>query len=160
LDIEPIAAGHGCRVGAAGPLLVMVFDSEPHLEMLDVLDKAQAEHIARHTKMAGLTVIAMDRLESPGPEFRTRSKALSDKHFGAIENSAMVILTRGLAAVMVRTFLAGYQLLVHYDHPQKTFRELAPAIEWLQGLEGQLPAVKGFTGLAAAVEAFVAKKTP
>src|SRR5579871_4024818 len=109
----------------------MVFDSEPHLEMLDVLERAQDAHVVRHGYMVGLTVIALDQLATPGPEFRTRSQQLSAKHHSHIKSSAMVILTRGLAAVIVRTFLAGYQLIVHYDHPQQTFRELRPAVEWL-----------------------------
>lgn len=157
-EVEHRAAGFGCRIGVIGPVLVSVFDTKAELPMLDLLDQAQTELIAKHGRIATIAIIAMERMEPPDPQFRTRGAALAKKHEAAMTGSAMVVLSKGLAAVVVRAFLAAYSLLFQQKQPNQTFREIAPAVKWLQGLDGQLPEVKAMTGLTVAVEAFTAKK--
>jgi hypothetical protein len=159
MELELLGASQGCRLGAAGPLLVMVFDSEPGPELLEWLEAEQKKHLGRNAKMVGLTVIAMEKLAAPSPEFRARAAKMREVTTGRINSSAMVVLTRGLVSVIVRTFLAGYQLLVKREHPEGNFKDVASAVAWLQGLEGQLPEVKQLEGLAGAVDRFVGKKT-
>jgi hypothetical protein len=158
MDVEPLASGHGCRIGGIGPMLVMVFDSEPELALLDMLDKTQTEFVARHGKITGITAITMERLQAPSAEFRQRSADLSAKNNKNIACSAIVVQSKGLAAVIVRTFLAGYSLLVRSQNPQQSFKDVPAAVAWLQAHPAQLPAVKQLEGLAEAVERFVRQK--
>jgi hypothetical protein len=158
MEIELLKAGQGCRLGAAGPLLVMVFDGEPGPDLLDLIEAEQRKHLERNAKMVGITVIAMEKLEAPSAEFRARAARLREVTTGRIHSSAMVVLTRGLVSVIVRTFLAGYQLLVQREHPEGNFKDIPSAVAWLQNVQGQLPEVKQLQGLAEAVEAFVRRK--
>lgn len=155
MELTPVTSGHGCRVASAGPLLVIVFDKSAGPELLDVLETVQQQHADQHARFSTLTVVNQERLDAPTAEFRTRAAAMRAKYSGKTASSAMVILSRGVAAVFVRTFLAGYQLLVRHEYPEGSFRDVRSAVQWLQGLPNQLTEVKQLQGLTEAVETFI-----
>ena len=158
MEVEPRTAGYGCRIGTLGPVLVTVFDSKPELQVLDLLETEQTAHVGRVGKVISVTIITMDKLDPPGADFRARAAKLAEKNREALVAGAIVILSKGVVAVVVRTFLAAYQLVVPFQRTSQTFRDLPAAVAWLQGLPNMLPEVKAMTGLLPALEAFAAKK--
>ena len=86
---------------------------------------------------------------------RSRSVELGKKYEKQVLGSAIVVTTKGLGAVMVRTFLTGFFLVSKSETPMKTFSTIAEGLSWVQGLPGQDVAVK--TELTAAdIERFIA----
>jgi hypothetical protein len=157
-EVQQRAAGFGCRIGTVGPVVISVFEGKPELGLLDLMDQVQTETVAQHGRFTAVTVVAMTRLEPPSVEFRTRGALLAAKHQEVMVASATVILSKGVAAVIARAFLAAYSLISQQRRPQQSFRDIAPAIAWLQNVEGQLPEVKQMTELTAAVERFTFPK--
>jgi hypothetical protein len=68
---------------------------------------------------------------------RRRSVELGKKYEKQVRGAAIVVVTRGLAAVMVRTFLSGFFLLSRSEMPMRTFASVKEALTWVQTLPGQ-----------------------
>jgi len=160
MPVELQRTGYGARIGTLGPIVVSVFEGAPELPMLDDLQAVQEAQIAKHGRVSSMSIIAMPRLDPPAAAFRERAARLSEKFRPAIVGTAIVILSTGAAAVVARGFLAAYALLVRPDTAQKTFRELAPAVEWLQALPEQPAEVKESKTLTADVTAFTFPQKP
>lgn len=144
----------GGRIGVLGPLVIGVFDGSPDLGLLDHLERVHVESAARYGRFTSLSIVATPKVETPSAEYRKRSAELTARFQPQLIGTGIVILAIGAAAVVARTFLAASALLVRHTHPQGTFRQIAPAVSWLQELPGQVAELKGDAGLAAAVEAF------
>jgi hypothetical protein len=160
LQVEPRAEGFGCRIGTIGPVVVSVFDTKPELGLLELMGKVQGEHVARYKQITSITIISMPKLDPPGADFRSGSAELSKRFQDAMTCTALVVLSTGMAAVVVRAFLAAFSLLVTQRRPQQTFRQIAPAVKWVQEQPDQHPEVKAMVGLTEAIEAFAASRAP
>src|SRR5262245_13539985 len=93
--VTPLRAQKGCRVGALGDIVIVVFDEQATLEHLTLIESVQAELLKTHSKMVGLTIITADRLQSPSAEFRAESAKLHARFESHIVCSALVIESRG-----------------------------------------------------------------
>lgn len=144
------------RFGAAGPLLVALYRGTSNQVMLDELERTQDALLKKFPMISTLTVIgqatSMLRVDD---SVRTRSVELGKKFENSVVGSAIVVVTKGLGAVVVRTFLSGFFLLSRAKTPMKTFSRVGDGLSWLQSLPGQDMSVK--TELSATdIERFIA----
>ncbi|MBL8917185.1 MAG: hypothetical protein JNM17_41155 [Archangium sp.] len=138
MEVSRLFDSPEARFGAAGPLFVAHYKGAVNLDTLEHLDKAQAALIEKRGVISMITVIGQ-----LGPMFkvdeaiRRRSVELGKKYEKQVRGGAIVVVTRGLAAVMVRTFLSGFFLLSKTESPLRTFSTVKDALAWLQSLNGQ-----------------------
>lgn len=126
------------RFGVAGPLIVAVYKGAPALTVLEQLDRAQTELITKRGTISTLTVIGeLGSMLKVDDGVRQRSVELGKKYEKHVRGSAIVVETRGVAAVMVRSFLTGFFLLSRSEMPMKSFKRVTEGLTWLQGLPGQ-----------------------
>ena len=144
------------RFGAAGPLLLALYRGSASAAMLNELDRTQQSLLERFPRISTLTVIGQAASILKGNEqVRSRSVELSKKYEKQVLGSAIIVITKGLGAVMVRTFLSGFFLLSKAETPMKTFSTIAEGLSWVQALPGQDVGVK--TGVTVAdIERFIA----
>jgi hypothetical protein len=152
MEVTQLAAGHEIRIGGLGPVLITVFDGAAPLAALELLDATQAQFVAQHPRIVTMTIIASPKLTAPPAGMRERSAQLFAKYEPNMACSAVVIRTSGLAAVIARSFLAAYQLVIPQKVPQRTFRGLPEAIAWCQT---HSPDAAKQPRLAEAIERFV-----
>lgn len=144
------------RFGSAGPLLVALYRGTTSPGMLDELDRTQEVLLAKFPRISTLTVIGQaGSMLKVDEGVRTRSVELGKKYEKHVLGSAIVVTTKGLGAVMVRTFLSGFFLLSKSETPMKTFSTIAEGLSWLQALPGQDLSIKTEVR-AADIERFIA----
>lgn len=157
MEVSRLFDSPQARFGAAGPLFVAHYKGAVNLDTLDQLDKAEASLVEKRGVISTITVIG-----DIGPMFKTdeairrRSVELGKKYEKHVRGSAIVITTRGLAAVMVRTFLSGFFLLSKAEFPIRTFSTVKEALAWLQGLNGQDAGVRELR--PSDVDSFIARE--
>ena len=126
------------RLGAAGSLLVALYRGSASVAVLDELSRTQEALLAKYPRISTLTVIgqasSMIRVDEA---LRTRSVELGKKFDGKVVGSAIVVTTKGLGAVIVRTFLSGFFLLSRAETPMRTFASIEEGLAWLRTLPGQ-----------------------
>ncbi|MDP2270691.1 MAG: hypothetical protein Q8N23_13720 [Archangium sp.] len=131
------------RFGTAGPLLVALYRGSASLAMLDELDRTQDALLRKFTRISTLTVIGQaSGMFKVDEAVRTRSVELGKKFDGKVTGSAIVVNAKGLAAVMVRTFLTGFFLLSRAETPMKTFSKISEGLSWLQSFPDQDVGIK------------------
>lgn len=156
MDIVRSFESSDTRLGSAGPLLVALYRGSTSVAVLNELDRTQEALLRKYPKISTLTVIGQaSSLLKVEDGVRARSVELGKKYEKDVLGSAIVVTTRGLGAVMVRTFLSGFFLLSKSETPMKTFPTIADGLAWVQALPGQDLSIK--TGLSAVdVERFLA----
>lgn len=154
-NVKLLAEEHGCRMGLLGNMLITVFDSTGKMEQLELIERIQDPIVKEQPKLISLTVIQAVKLSTPSDAFRDASAKLQARYADNVICSAIVVAATGLSAVIARSFLAAYQLMVKPKAPQQTFRDIKSAVEWIQKTAPQASALVGVT---PAVEAFAAKK--
>lgn len=144
------------RFGSAGPLLLALYSGTTSLEMLDALDRTQETLLKTYKRISTLTVIGqVAHMLKMHDGVRARSVELGKKYEKNVVGSAIVVTTKGLGAVMVRTFLSGFFLLSRSETPMRTFSKISDGLSWLQSLPEQDLQVK--TQITSAdIERFIA----
>jgi hypothetical protein len=157
---SPIA---GLVLGHRGPVFIAVFESWPNGAMLGALTEAQLRFAEQFPRIFSLAIIpdGPSGAAASVPEAAERQATVQRSAEAALQveavtvGSAVVILPRGVAAVMVRTFLVGLSLATRSKNPFKTFTSLAEAEAWFQALP---EAPGGAQGLAAEVTRWLAAR--
>ena len=127
-----------CRIGTAGPLMLSLYKGPVGIPTLDELDRLQAALLQQYPRISTIAVIDQHAsLFKVDEAVRTRSVELGKKYDGKVIGSAIVIATRGLGAVMARTFLTGFFLLSRAETPMKTYSKIDEGLAWLRALPGQ-----------------------
>ena len=136
------------RIGHRGPVLVCCFLGWPSGAPLRAMADAQlalARQYGRVTILAIIPVMDPALLKQQGDlaqmNLPDAERSASLKESAAtgktLESStlasALVILPRGLLAVMIRSFVGAMSLVSTSQAPLQTFKELVPAIAWLEG---------------------------
>jgi hypothetical protein len=138
LQVSSIIERAGYRVGVAGPLVISCLFHRGTVELLAELERAHAAAVTACGRSSSLTVIAgVGALKGVEPDFQRESLALARRQAETSNGSAVVVLARGLGAVVARTFLTSYFLLAREHGPQRVFGSLEEAVPWLQALPGQ-----------------------
>lgn len=143
MDFVKLFESTEARLGNSGPLLVALYRGSASVAVLDELSRAQEALLAKHPRISTLTVIgqagSMIRVDEA---VRTKSVDLGKKFDGKVVGSAIVVTTKGLGAVIVRTFLSGFFLLSRAETPMRTFASVEEGLTWLRSLPGQDPMIK------------------
>lgn len=155
--IEPLASCPGLRVGRRGDLLVVVFDGQPTLDGLRVMEQASDRLTATGDKFVSVSVITAVKLEPLSEAVRAETMRLHRKFDAHALCSCTVITSRGVGSIVARTFLAGYQLVMRYHSPNQTFRDVAKAMAWVAKT---VPSCRGLDGAPEAIEQFATQATP
>ncbi len=158
LRITQLAQTAGFRVGQSGPLVLMVFDGKTTLHQMDLLEQALTTVIAQHPRYSTLAVLSAPILEKLPDGLNERAQAIENRFEPHIVSKAMVVTPKGLAAVLIRSFLA-VQSLMARNIPTRVFRSVDESTSWLQGLPAQLPSIKSMVGLSEAMTEFAAVPT-
>lgn len=138
MEVSRLFDSPEARFGAAGPLFVAHYKGAVTVDTLDELDRAQAALIEKRGVISMVTLIGeLGPMLKVEEAVRSRSIELGKKYEKQVRGSAIVVATRGLAAVMVRTFLSGFFLLSRTELPIRTFSTVKDALAWLQSLNGQ-----------------------
>lgn len=148
------------RLGSVGPVLVSCFDNWPNGEMLACVAKAQLELSRSHGRVLSLGVVPLNPRGGATPEQPAAERAEALKQSASVSEqlkhvtagSALVIHSRGIIAVMVRSFLVAMSLVSTSSTPFKALRTLDEAIEWFGTLKDAPPVPPG---LAADVQAWI-----
>lgn len=155
MDFTSTFESADARFGSAGPLLVALYRGSTSPGMLEELDRTQEALLKKFPRISTLTVIGQaSSILKVDESVRTRSVELGKKYEKQVIGSAIIVTTKGLGAVMVRTFLTGFFLLSKAEMPMRTFSTVAEGLSWLQGLPGQDLSIK--TDVRAAdIERFI-----
>lgn len=145
------------KVGHVGPLLISLYRKATSLEVLDELDRIESEHVKKYPRISTLSLLlTSEGMLKVDEALRERGAEMSRKYDPHMVGAAIVVLSKGLSAVMTRTFLSGYFLVTRPEAPTRTFSTAAEAIDWLRTLPGQDADVKASPSLRADVEHFIA----
>ena len=141
------------RIGHVGPVLISVWFSQATLRGLGALSKQQLALIARYGKVTNLSV-AVKIPKAPGPEAQEWLKRNDKNLEGTSLGTVIVVLERGLGAILARSFIAAASLIsANSMHVVKTLEE---AVTKTKSLPGQPPEIVDDATLTAKLEVFVA----
>lgn len=145
------------RVGHVGSVFVTSWYSELTVEALDMLERHQTA-LAQKYGQVTLVSVVMGASKNPPPEIRERLKRTSDFLSGQRIGNFVVVQTRGLGAIIARTFLAALSLL--NPENMRVIRTLEEAADEVRKLPKQHPEVVANVTLAADLVAFAALPQP
>lgn len=135
MHVMRVFEGPGARLGTAGSLLIACYRARTTVEDLDALERAQHALLTQHPRISTLSVIAPTGLERPDEKVRDRSLALNLAFEEKVRGSAIVVTTRGIGAVMVRTFLTAFLLLNKAKVAPMVFASVSESMKWLHTLD-------------------------
>jgi hypothetical protein len=159
------SANPGVVLGHRGPLLVSCFTGWPSGAALKEVAQAQRQLATQFGKVISLTIIPpVDLKVTPQLNLEREDRDASLEAGAAIGEqvsaitiaSAMVILPRGVVAVMVNSFMAAMTLLMRSQTPFKTFRNLPDAVVWLE----QQPRAPTMPGVVRDIEVWLGLSQP
>ncbi|MBL8915912.1 MAG: hypothetical protein JNM17_34760 [Archangium sp.] len=138
------------RIGTVGSLIVTCYRSTPTADSLDDNERIQMALLEQFPKVATIAIAGPNTsLIRIDDKVRVRSVEMAKKFEGKVRGAAIVIATKGLSAVMARSFMTAYLLLSKQAWPMQTFPSIVAASHWLEKLPGNDVVVT-----AAELEAF------
>jgi len=133
------------RLGHYGSVLVSCFLAWPNAKNLAAIRDAQRALAETHPRVFTLTIIpnmsqpgvaapnaAIAQLGAERDESIKASISVGKELEEHTAGAAMVILSRGLVAVMIRTFMAGLSLVSNSKFEVKVFKTLEEAEAWFR----------------------------
>ena len=147
-------------------MLISCFNDWPSGAMLSALADAQLKHSKTFPRIVSLTIIpaapaasdvAMNMSDGDRSAAVKRSAALAEELKAITAANVVVILSRGLLAVMIRAFMAALGLVSGAGTELKTFRTLEEAEAWFPTV-ARLPTIP--SGLAAAISLWLEAGVP
>jgi hypothetical protein len=145
------------RLGHLGPLLVVVWYTEPTVAALEVLEATHRELFAAHGKLTLLSVI-LRAGNSPPPEVRAKIDAQTAPLSAMRLGSVVVVLLKGIAAIFVRTYLAALSLTS--PEVMKVVKSVEDAAVEIRRLPGQQDSLRAADTLAGDMAAFLELPAP
>lgn len=146
-----------CRVGHSGSVFVTAWYSELTEGALDMMERHQTALSQRYGKVT-LVSIVMGATKNPPPAMRERLKRTADFLQDQRIGNFVVVLTRGLGAIIARTFLAALSLM--NSENMRVVRTLEDAADEIRKLPLQNEEVRGNAQLGADLVAFAALPQP
>ena len=140
------------RIGHVGPVVVSVWYAEATVDALQALNAQQRKLIAQYGRLSSVSV-AMTIPRAPGADVAEQLKETEKEFKGTSLGTVVVVLERGLAAIIARSFIAVASLIT--SSPITVVKTLEEAVEKLRAMPGQPPEVLGQTRLVAELEAFI-----
>lgn len=139
--VSLVSSSPDVRLGHRGPLVVSCFLGWPSGASLRAVAAAQRQVATQYGKVLSIAIIPpIDAATAPPLNLQTEQRDASLKVSAEVGEqvaattiaSAMVIMPRGLVAVMVNSFMAAVTLVMRAQTPLKTFRTLPEAVAWLE----------------------------
>ncbi|MGV3620501.1 MAG: hypothetical protein ACO1OB_06775 [Archangium sp.] len=146
-----------CRVGHIGPVFVTAWYSELTEAALDMMERHQTALSKQYGKVTLISVV-MGATKNPPPDVRERLKRTADFLQGQRIGNFVVVQTRGLAAIIARTFLAALSLM--NSENMQVFKSLEDAAAEAKRIPGQQPGIIANVNLAADLTAFAQLPQP
>lgn len=146
-----------CRVGHSGSVFVTAWYSELTMPALDMMERHQTALATKYGRVTLISVV-MGATKNPPPELRERLKKTSNFLSGQRLGNFVVVLTRGLAAIIARTFLAALSLMSSEN--MRVVRTLEDAADEARKLPGQHDDVINNAQLGADLVTFAALPRP
>lgn len=146
-----------CRVGHTGSVFVTAWYSELTEAALDMMERHQTALSQRYGKVTLISIV-MGATKNPPPDVRERLKRTADFLQDQRIGNFVVVQTRGLSAIIARTFLAALSLM--NSENMKVFKTLEDAAEEAKRIPGQQQEVVTNTTLAADLAAFAQLPPP
>lgn len=156
MDIVELQGTLGNRLGHLGPLLVVVASASPELHDLDAVAIGQRKLISQYGYFA-MVLFSMKKPKAPGPEVLDRIRRNEEELKGKSLGAVMIVLERGLAASMSRTFIAATTLVT--SNATYVGKDVEEAVVKVKALKGLPPEIVSDTELAAKFAAFIAGAT-
>lgn len=139
------------RLGHVGPLLVGVWYSQATLRALEALEKHQLELAKQYGPITNLS-ITVKIPKAPGPEAQEWLKRSEPTLRGSSRGTVIVILERGLGAIIARTFIAGASLISSAN--MQVVKTIAEGVDRVRALPNQHASLLDDAGLVDALSAF------
>ncbi|MBL9038784.1 MAG: hypothetical protein JNG84_09740 [Archangium sp.] len=157
MPIEMLEELPGCRIGAFDSLLVSVWYGELTIPMLDRLSFHHQALVAKHGKITFLSVV-VNATGSPPAHVREHMKTKMPDMVPMRRGNYVVVLARGMAGVIARTFLAALSLI--NSENMKVFASVAEAVAAVQAIGDQSVTIRASTALVTDLQAFVGLPAP
>lgn len=140
------------RLGHFGSVFVSVWFSRLNIPALEALEKFHRELAAKHGKVTFISIV-VGAAENPPADVRERMREGTAALLPLRRANLVVVQTKGLSAIIARSFLAAMSLM----SPEKmgVFKTVEEAVAEAQRIPDQEAMVKAHTTLAAEIRAFV-----
>ncbi len=145
------------RFGHVGSVYVTVWFSELNDKALDSLATHHHALVAKYGNITLVSVI-INATKTPGPELRERLRAQSVELAKHRHGNVIVVLARGMSAIIARTFLAVLSLIS--SEQMKVPASLDAAADEVRQIVGQDAATVANATLADDLVAFAALPRP
>ena len=157
MQLEVTAEFPEVRLATIGPLMISVWYQEASLRGFEALGKTQDRLVAQYGMISSINIsVILPR--APPPEAIEWVKSQQAKSDATTRETVVVLLSRGLSAVIARTFLATVSLFSRRN--LKVVKTLTEAVEVIQRAPGQDSAIAGNPTLVATLEEFVQRPAP
>lgn len=157
MSIRVLEENRDYRLGSVGAVLVTVWYSELTNSALDALQKHHEALTNQHGKITLVSII-MGATAAPSSQLRDRMRSQSTELAKRRLGNIIVVRTRGLSAIIARSFLAALSLVS--TETIKVPATLEAAANEVRALAGQNEATKGDTSLGAELDAFAELPRP
>lgn len=128
-----------CLQIAWNSLTLIVFVGTAHAEDVRTIWRNDREIIAHHGSLTSITMMTGElRMTAPDEVKRLAAEMTSDLAPASV-GGAVVVPWEGLAGATFRTVLASIYLLGRIRTPNKVFKTLPDAIDWVLELPNQRP---------------------
>lgn len=140
MAVRPFYENDSVRYGSLGPLSVSVYLGNVTREALEHFDTMQHTLVQSHGRIATLSIIRQTTMMlKVDDSVRKFGIELGVKCEDQVHTAAIVIQTKGLAAVMVRTFFSGFFMLSRSKMETRIFSDLPEALAWMKSKPGNNP---------------------
>jgi hypothetical protein len=145
------------RLGHFGSVFISVWFSRLNIPALETLERYHRELAAKYGKVTFLSVV-VGAAENPPAEVRARMQEGTKELLPLRRANLIVVQTRGLSAIIARSFLAAMSLMS--SEKMGVFKTVEEAVAEAQRLPDQDADVKAHTTLAHEIKAFVDLPAP
>lgn len=130
-----------CLQVAWDSLTLIAFVGTAHADDVRVIWRNDRDIIARHGTLTSITVMLGELKMSAPDEVKALAGQMTADLAPDSIGGAVVVPWEGLAGAAFRTVLASIYLLGRVRTPNKVFKALPDAIDWVLALPNQLPAM-------------------
>lgn len=155
MSIVELASLPEVRIGHVGPVLVSMWYSQATVGGLRAMGEEQRKLLARYPRISMVSV-AVKVPRAPEHDVAEWLKESEKEFRGTSLGTVVVLLERGLAAIIARSFIAAVSLFS--ANSMVVVKTLEEAAERLRTLPGQDATIAGDLQLAAKLEAFIARR--
>jgi hypothetical protein len=142
------------RCGHYESLMVMVWRGTINVDSLKRTNEVEEALIKQHGRITVIGVLTDLSGGVPSQEIRQASADAMKRFMPHVRSTLLVVMAEGAKAVLFRTFLAGFTLIIDFQSPLKIFKSISDAVTWAQRMPDQDPKLND-PELAQAVAEFV-----